>query len=109
HATPPTGLLGRSRSRRLALGLGIDLLEDRQVLLALEGLGADVGLVLVQGGQLADRLALGLLGEVLVVEFAVQTGETLALRLESTPGLVRFHKRMSLPGGQQSPTLATGT
>ena len=35
--------------------LGLDLLEDREVLLPLEGLGADVGIVLAEVGQLAGR------------------------------------------------------
>src|SRR6266550_2930163 len=71
--------------------LGVDLLEDRQVLLALERLGADVGLVLVDVGQLADGLVLGLVGEVLVVEAGPHLLQTGPLGLEPLLGRVRIH------------------
>src|SRR5205814_255461 len=71
--------------------LGFYLLEDREVLLPLEGLGADVGLVLVDRRQLADGLVLGLVGDVLVVEAGLQFLNARPLRLEPPPGLVRIH------------------
>src|SRR5919202_680474 len=46
--------------------LGLDVLQDGQVLLPLEGLGAHVGLVLVHMGQLAQAVALRLVALVLV-------------------------------------------
>src|SRR5438094_107116 len=71
--------------------LGLDLLEDRQVLLAFERLGADVGLVLVDGGKLAEVLVFGLFGEVVDVEVVLHLVEPGALRVEPPPGLVRIH------------------
>src|SRR5947209_3961810 len=58
--------------------LGFDAFQDRQVLLPLERLGPEVGLVLVDGGELGQRLLLRLVGEVFV-------GEPLLGALEARP------------------------
>src|SRR5947209_1329663 len=58
--------------------LGFDAFQDRQVLLPLERLRPEVGLVLVDGGELGQRLLLRLVGEVFV-------GEPLLGALEARP------------------------
>ncbi len=71
--------------------LGFDLLEDRQVLLALEGLGAHVGLVLVVGAELAHALRLRLVGEVLGVEGGPDLLEPHAFLGQPLPRQVGVH------------------
>src|SRR5205085_9498277 len=68
----------------------------------------DVGLVLVDGRQLADRLVLGLVGEVLLVEPGPHVLQPRPLRLEPLPGRVGVHGG-SLPGGTLAASGATAS
>src|SRR3989442_11810937 len=73
------------------LELGLDLLEDREVLLSLEGLRAHVGLVLVDGRELGEVLGLRLVGEMLVGERGPDALEPGPLLLQPLPRLLGVH------------------
>src|SRR5947208_7494506 len=71
--------------------LTLDPLEDREVLLALEGLGAGVGLMLAEARQLREVLGLGLLVEVLVGKRLAHAFEAGSLVFQPLAGLVGVH------------------
>src|SRR6188768_3359318 len=72
--------------------LGLDLLEDRKVLLALEGVRRDVGGVLVHVRQLARRLLLGLLVQALRLEPGSHPFESRSLLAEVLAGIAGIHR-----------------
>src|SRR5690606_11115815 len=71
--------------------LGLHLLEDRQRLLALERVAGGVGGVLVDVGELARALLLGLVAEVVPFEHRTEPLEAAVLVAQVTPGVVGVH------------------
>jgi hypothetical protein len=64
--------------------LALDAVEDRELLLALEGIARCIGRMLVEVGQLGRRILLGLVVEVLVLDRGPQMGQPFMLRLQVT-------------------------
>lgn len=71
--------------------LGLDLLEDREVLLAFERVRPDVGLVHRHVRVLGPALVLGLVVEALGVEANADLLEAGALLVEQPSGVVGLH------------------
>src|SRR5262245_48889135 len=78
--------------------LGLELLEDREVLLPLEGLGSDVALMLIERGELGDGAGLGLGSDPgLGLAVADEPREALTLASDQLPCLFRIHGREGTP------------
>src|SRR4051794_11501448 len=86
------GAIVKATQRMLDVGqLGLDRLEDREVALSVEGLGADVGLMLIEGGELGQALVLRLGGQTLVGEAIADRPQTGPLLLEALAGVLGIH------------------
>ena len=106
--TRPVGAVVEPAQRVLDVAqLGFDLLEDREVLLALERLGAEVGLVLVEARQLREVLVLGLVVEMLVGERVAHALESGSLVVQPLAGLVGVH-HPTLPMERRAASRARG-
>lgn len=71
--------------------LGFDPLEDGEVFLALECFGAEIGLVLIDAGQLREVFTLGLVVEMLVGERIAHALEADSFVVQPLAGLVGVH------------------
>src|SRR5581483_9773494 len=93
HLVDPVGAVVDALERGLELReLGLERLQDREILLALEGLAAQVRGVLVVVGQLRHLVALGS-GTELAAQVADQPFHARLLGLQPLTCLVGFHDR----------------
>lgn len=86
------GALGQASEGPVDVGqLGLDLLEDRELLLPLEGIAGAVGGVLVDVGQLGGAVLLGLVSEVVVLDARAEPEQALLLVGQVAAGGVLVH------------------